>query len=236
MLAPRAETILNLIVSKYIDQAVPVPSQSIAREPMLGVSPATIRNEMARLENEGYIVRAHHSAGSVPSDKGYRYHVESLKDVSLSESEQRLFSHLFHQVERDMEKWLSLTATLLAQQAKNMAIVTSPRSSGCRFKHMELLSLQDALALIVLVLHGTRVKEQLITFEEKVAMAVEKLAAVPGIGPENADLLVKAGFLTVEGILAADIADLKETAGFDETTAHAVYEAAVAMHPGEEQT
>jgi len=171
MLAPRAETILNLIVSKYIDQAVPVPSQSIAREPMLGVSPATIRNEMARLENEGYIVRAHHSAGSVPSDKGYRYHVESLKDVSLSESEQRLFSHLFHQVERDMEKWLSLTATLLAQQAKNMAIVTSPRSSGCRFKHMELLSLQDALALIVLVLHGTRVKEQLITFEEKVTQA-----------------------------------------------------------------
>jgi len=138
---------------------------------MLGVSPATIRNEMARLEDEGYIVRAHHSAGGVPSDKGYRYHVESLKDVSLSESEQRLFSHLFHQVERDMEKWLSLAATLLAQQAQNMAVVTSPRPSGCRFKHMELLSLQDSLALIVLVLHGARVKEQLLTFEETVSQS-----------------------------------------------------------------
>ncbi len=171
MLLPRAETILNLIVSKYIDRAVPVPSQSIAQEPMLGVSPATIRNEMARLENEGYIVRAHHSAGSVPSDKGYRYHVESLKDVSLSESEQRLFSHLFHQVERDMEKWLSLAATLLAQQAQNMAVVTSPRPSGCRFKHMELLSLQDTLALIVLVLHGAKVKEQLLTLDEAISQS-----------------------------------------------------------------
>ncbi len=168
MLSPRAETILNLIISKYIDRAVPVPSQSLALEPALGVSPATIRNEMARLEHEGYIVRAHHSAGSVPSDKGYRFHVESLKDILLSESEQRLLSHLFHQVERDLEKWLSLAATLLAQQTQNMAVVTIPKPSGCRFKHMELLSLQDTLALMVLVLHGARVKEQLITFDEAI--------------------------------------------------------------------
>ena len=168
MISPRSETILNLIVSKYIDQAVPVSSQSIAQEPALGVSSATIRNEMSHLENEGYIIRAHHSAGSVPSDKGYRFHVESLKDISLSESEQRLFSHLFHQVERDLEKWLSLAATLLAQQAQNMAVITTPRPAGCRFKHMELLSLQDTTALMVLVLHGARVKEQLITFDETV--------------------------------------------------------------------
>ena len=168
MLSPRAETILNLIISKYIDRAVPVPSQSLALEPALGVSPATIRNEMARLEHEGYIVRAHHSAGSVPSDKGYRFHVESLKDILLSESEQRLLSHLFHQVERDLEKWLSLAATLLAQQTQNMAVVTIPKPAGCRFKHMELLSLQDTLVLVVLVLHGARVKEQLITFDEAI--------------------------------------------------------------------
>ncbi len=147
---------------------MPVPSQSIARESALGVSPATIRNEMARLEQEGYIIRAHHSAGSVPSDKGYRFHVESLKDILLSEAEQRLLSHVFHQVERDLEKWLSLAATLLAQQTQNMAVVTTPRPVGCRFKHMELLSLQDRLALVVLVLHGARVKEQLITFDEAI--------------------------------------------------------------------
>jgi len=176
MLSTRAENILNLIVSQYIDRAVPVPSQSLARESALGVSSATIRNEMARLEDEGYIIRAHHSSGSVPSDKGYRFHVESLKDVSLSESEQRLLSHLFHQVERDLEKWLSLAATLLAQQAQNIAVVTAPRPAGCRFKHMELLSLQDTAALIVLVLHGARVKEQLITFDE--AMPLSSLTII----------------------------------------------------------
>jgi len=79
-----------------------------------------------------------------------------------------LISHLFHQVERDLEKWLSLAATLLAQQAQNMAVVTTPKPTGCRFKHMELLSLQDTLALVVLVLHGARVKEQLITFDEAI--------------------------------------------------------------------
>ena len=100
MLSARTETILKYIVGQYIAKAVPVPSQSIANDSELGVSPATIRNEMARLEQEGYIIRAHPSAGSIPSDKGYRYYVESLKELMLSPSEQRLMSHLFHQVEK----------------------------------------------------------------------------------------------------------------------------------------
>jgi transcription termination/antitermination protein NusA len=72
-----------------------------------------------------------------------------------------------------------------------------------------------------------------ISFEEKVAKAVQSLAAVPGIGPERADALVKAGFLTVEGILAAEIADLQETTGFDAATAKAVFDAAAALLPDE---
>jgi len=169
MLTPRAETILKLIVERYIERAVPVPSQSIADAPELRVSSATIRNEMARLEREGYITRAHPSAGSVPSDKGYRYYVESLKDVTLSDSEQRLISHLFHQVEKELENWLSLAATLLARQVHNMAVVTLPKSPDCRFKHLELVSLQDNLALVVLVLHGVKVKQQLMLFDQAVA-------------------------------------------------------------------
>ncbi|MFQ5997501.1 MAG: heat-inducible transcriptional repressor HrcA [Dehalococcoidales bacterium] len=169
MLSARTETILKSIVSKYIAQAVPVPSQGIASDPELGVSSATVRNEMARLEQEGYIIRAHPSAGSIPSDKGYRYYVESLKEVRLSLSEQRLISHLFHQVERELEKWLSLAAALLAQQVQNMAVVTLPKSTDCRFKHLELVALQDSLALVVFVLHGAKVKQQLIIFEQMVA-------------------------------------------------------------------
>jgi len=169
MLSARTETILNSIVRRYITRAVPVPSQSLVNDPDLGVSPATIRNEMAYLEREGYITRPHPSAGSIPSDKGYRYYVDSLTDMKLPLAEQRLISHLFHQVEWELEQWLSLAATLMAQLAQNVAIVATPKPADCQFKHLELVALQDSLALAVLVLHGARVRQQLITFDQVIS-------------------------------------------------------------------
>ena len=166
MLSPRTETILKSIVDQYITQAVPVPSQRIINDYGLEVSSATIRNEMARLEEEGYIIRPHTSAGSIPSDKGYRYYVESLSAVKLPLAQQRLISHLFHQVETRLEEWVSLTATLLAHLAQNMAVVATPKPANCQFKYLEMVALQDTTALIVLVLHGAKVKQQLITFED----------------------------------------------------------------------
>jgi len=166
MLSHRTETILNSIVGQYITKATPVPSQSIINDYELGVSTATIRNEMAYLEREGYINRPHPSAGSIPSDKGYRYYVESLTDIELPSAEQCLIGHLFHQVERELGEWLSLAATLTAQLAQNMAIVTMPKPVGCQFKHLELVALQDSLALAVLVLRGARIKQQLVTFDQ----------------------------------------------------------------------
>jgi len=120
---------------------------------------------MAHLEQEGYIIRPHPSAGSIPSDKGYRYYVESLSDIRLPLVEQRLISHLFHQVETQFEEWLSLTATLLAHLTQNMAVVAMPKPANCQFKHLEIVTLQDSTALVVLVLHGAKVKQQLITFD-----------------------------------------------------------------------
>ena len=117
-----------------------MPSQSITNDYELGVSAATIRNEMAHLEQEGYITRPHPSAGSIPSDKGYRYYVESLSDIKLPLAEQRLISHLFHQVERELDEWLSLAATLIAQMVQNVAVVTMPKPAACQFKHLELVA------------------------------------------------------------------------------------------------
>ena len=171
MLSPRAETILKSIVGQYIVRTVAVPSQTIINDCELGVSAATIRNEMAHLEREGYITRRYPSAGSTPSDKGYRYYVDSLTNIELPLAEQRLISHLFHQVERELEKWLSLAATLTARLAQNVAIVTVPKSVDCQFKHVELVALQDSLSLVVLVLHGARVKQQLITFDQVISQA-----------------------------------------------------------------
>jgi len=166
MLSHRTETILKSIVGQYITKATPVPSQSIINDYELGVSPATIRNEMAYLEREGYINRPHPSAGSIPSDKGYRYYVESLTNIKLPLAEQCLIGHLFHQVERELGEWLSLAATLIAQLAQNMAVVTMPKPVGCQFKHLELVALQDSLALVVLVLRGATIKQQLVTFDQ----------------------------------------------------------------------
>jgi heat-inducible transcriptional repressor len=169
MVSARSGKILNSIVAHYITRAAPVPSQVIASDPELGVSPATIRNEMADLEQEGYLIRPHTSAGCIPSDKGYRFYVESLENVRLPPSEERFISHTFHQVEREVEAWLSLTATLLARLVQNVAVVSLPRATDCKLKHMELLALQESRALMVVVLHGARVKEKLIAFDQPIS-------------------------------------------------------------------
>ncbi|MFC2013313.1 heat-inducible transcriptional repressor HrcA [Chloroflexota bacterium] len=168
MLSARTETILKSIIGQYITRAMPVPSQSIVNDQDMGVSPATIRNDMAYLEHEGYITRPHTSAGSIPTDKGYRYYVDSLTEVELPLAEQRLISHLFHQIEKNLEEWLSLAATLMARLAQNVAIIAAPKPADCKFKHLELVSLQDLLALVVLVLHGAKVKQQLIAFDQAI--------------------------------------------------------------------
>jgi heat-inducible transcriptional repressor len=169
MLSARSETILKSIVGQYIVKATPVPSQSIVNDFELAVSSATIRNEMAHLEQEGYITRPHPSAGSVPLDKGYRYYVETLSDIELPLAERLLVSHLFHQVERELEDWLSLAATLTAQLVQNVAVVTLPKPAHCRFRHLELVALKDSLALVVLVLHGAMLRQQLITFDQAIS-------------------------------------------------------------------
>lgn len=187
MLSERTGHILKSIVKEYIVKAVPVPSQSIAKEAGLRVSSATVRNEMARLEEEGYILRPHTSAGSIPSDKGYRFYVESLEDVTLSAAEQRFISHLFHQVESEVGDWLSLAAELVARLAQNVAIVTAPRPAASKLKHLELVALQDTLALVVLVLHGAKLKQKLINFETLVTQG-DLTRAANRLNEEYADL------------------------------------------------
>jgi len=171
MLTSRAEMILKSVVRQYIAKATPVPSQVVCNDCELGTSPATIRNEMARLEQGGYIIRPHPSAGSVPSDKGYRYYVESLTEVALPLAEQRLIGHLFHQVKREQEEWLRLAATVMAQLVQNVAVVTRPKPVDCQFKHLELVALQDLLVLVVLILRGARVKQQILTFDPAISQA-----------------------------------------------------------------
>jgi heat-inducible transcriptional repressor len=171
MLATRSSRILNYIIRQYIDKAAAVPSQDIADNAKLGVSPATIRNEMAFLEKEGYLIRPHTSAGCVPSDKGYRHYVESIESIILPPEEQHLISHTFHQAEREVEGWVSLTATLLARLVENVAVVSLPKSNDCQLKHVELIAVHENQALAVVVLDGAKVKQTLVNFNETVTQA-----------------------------------------------------------------
>ena len=171
MLPLRAATVLRSIARQYISRAVPVSSASVMDDCGLEVSSATIRNEMVRLEEDGYIIRPHHAAGGVPSDRGYRYYVATLEDIELPLAEQRLISHLFHQVEEELEQWLSLAVTLIAQRVQNVAVVTMPKPAACQLKHLELVSLQDQLALVVLVLRGAKVRQQLVTLGQPMSQA-----------------------------------------------------------------
>lgn len=166
MLSARQQRILDTIIARYIDNARPVPSQSIMIDHALGVSSATIRNEMAHLEAEGYILRPHTSAGSVPTDKGYRRYVESIGQIQLPVGEQQQLDQLFSRMEGALSEWLALAASILARSVHNTAVVSQPRSSHCQFKHLELVSLQDTVALIVLVLNGAQIRQLVIALDQ----------------------------------------------------------------------
>lgn len=169
MLSERRASLLNLIVQDYVDTAQPVGSKALGNKHGLDVSPATIRIEMARLEEDGFISQPHTSAGRVPSDKGYRYYVESLmSEESLPWAEREMIRHQFHQAERAMEQWFQLAAAVLAHSVSNFAVVTSPRSKETRLRHVQLVPLQEMSALCVVVLNEARIRQQVLGFREPV--------------------------------------------------------------------
>ena len=167
-LTPRRRAILNIIVAEYIATATPVASETILRTYQIGVSSATIRNDMAYLEKEGYITKPHTSAGSIPLVKGYRYYVESIsKDSELPLEEQHRIRDSFQNIE-EIERWLKVAAAMLARLVGNAALVTFPKVRQYHLKHLELVALHEFLALLVVVLSETVLRQQLVTFHEPV--------------------------------------------------------------------
>ena len=165
-LSKRQELILALVVQAYVENALPVGSETLRRRG-LGYSSATIRNELAELEEEGYMTHPHTSAGRVPTEKGYRYFVESLmEEFELPPVEQRMIRHQFHQVTLDVDQWMRLSAAVLAHASHGAALVTAPQAVSCRFKHLQLVSISDQMALLVLVLQEGTVKQQMFAFPE----------------------------------------------------------------------
>jgi heat-inducible transcriptional repressor len=160
-LSLRKQQILRALVEEYIHSATPVASETLVRKYGLSFSSATVRHELAGLEEAHLIYQPHTSAGRVPTDLGYRFFVEHLMEESaLSLNEQRLIRHQFYQVQDQLDQWVRLTASVMARLLHSAAVMTPPRAAVGLFKHFEVLSVTELSAHLVLVLVDGTVKQQ----------------------------------------------------------------------------
>jgi heat-inducible transcriptional repressor len=196
-LTERQKKLLLLIIRDYIESAQPVGSKRLAEHYHINISSATIRNEMAALTEMGYLRQPHTSAGRVPSEEGYRYFVsQMMNQAELPESVQATIAHQFHQSGPDVDQWMTLAASILAHQSQGVSVVTAPHTDKAKYKHVELISTQGRQVLMVLVLMGGEVSQQILTLAEPVSqerlsqtaarlnkllvgLAVDAMAALP---------------------------------------------------------
>ncbi len=171
-LTERQRTILLLLIRDYIETAQPVGSKRLVERFHLDLSPATVRNEMSALTELGYLRQPHTSAGRVPAEEGYRVFVEQMvQKAELPASVQNTISHQFFQARPDVEQWMTLAASVLAHQSQGVSLVTAPHAETIRFKHIELISTQGRQVLMVIVMDGGEVNQQVLTLAEPVLQA-----------------------------------------------------------------
>jgi heat-inducible transcriptional repressor len=166
-LTERQRAILKLIVQEYVASGRPVGSKTLTQRYPVGVSSATIRNDMVELENAGFIQQPHTSGGRVPTDAGYRYFVHYLMgSAELSSGDQIMIRHQFRQVEFHLDQFVDFAASVLAETAGNVSIVSAPRTVTARLRHFELISLQPRLALLILVTQESAVRQMMLHLGE----------------------------------------------------------------------
>lgn len=172
-LTKRQEYILSLIIREYVRVPNPVGSKTLVERYHLDVSSATVRNDMSALEDAGMIESPHTSAGRIPTEKGYRYFVHRLLgDTDLAPAEVQMIRHQFHQVSFDLEQWMRLAASVLANTTRTASLVASPRVQEASFKHIELIQTQGRMVLLVVVLEGGAVRQQMLCLAEPVSQDV----------------------------------------------------------------
>lgn len=162
----RKEQILKAVTREYIATAEPVSSALLERRYNLDASSATIRNEMMELELLGYLKQPHHAAGRIPTDKGYRFYVDSLMEVErLSPAEKRMIEEEYEVGSRAIEQFLDQTAKILSQAAHCASMVTTPMKNTLSFRRLELIPLEEGRVLMVLLASTGAVWSQVVQCE-----------------------------------------------------------------------
>jgi heat-inducible transcriptional repressor len=152
MLDDRKTAILSAVVQEYIATAQPVGSSHIAEAPSINVSSATVRNEMAHLEHEGYLTQPHTSAGRIPTDKGYRYFVDHLTTPGrLDTATTRRVGEFFSAAHGRLEELLHETSNLLATLTNNAGVVVGPRAEAVPVRRVQIVGLSATTATVVVV-------------------------------------------------------------------------------------
>jgi heat-inducible transcriptional repressor len=165
----RRLAVLRAIVEDYVATREPVGSKALVERHRLGVSPATVRNDMAALEEEGLIAQPHTSAGRIPTDKGYRFFVDRLTQIKpMSPAEKRAIA-TFLEGAHDLDDVIQRSVRLLAQLTQQVAIVQYPTLARSTVRHVELVALTPTRLLAVLILSTGRVEQRVVEVREELA-------------------------------------------------------------------
>ncbi|AWB96844.1 heat-inducible transcriptional repressor HrcA [Agromyces badenianii] len=168
MVSERSLAVLRAIVQDYVASREPVGSKSIVERHAFGVSAATIRNDMALLEEEELIAAPHTSSGRIPTDKGYRVFVDQLTDIRPMSAAQRQAIETFLGESSDLDELLARTVRLIAQLTNQLAVVQYPSFGSARVRHVELVSLAPDRVLCILISDSGQVEQRLAELEQPV--------------------------------------------------------------------
>lgn len=182
MLDDRKLAVLRAIVEGYVSTNEPVGSKALATRHNLGVSPATIRNDMVALEEEGYIAQPHTSAGRIPTDQGYRLFVDRMSAVKPLSSAERRAIDTFLSGAVNLDEIVTQTVRLLAQLTRQVAVVQYPSLTHSTVQHIELVPLGGLRVMMVLITDTGRVEQRIVevaegTADNVTAVAVDHLRA-----------------------------------------------------------
>jgi len=166
----RKARLLRAVVQEFIQSAEPVGSKALAGRYSLGISPATIRNELAALEEQGFLSHPHTSAGRVPTDRGYRFYVDSLSGVGELARAQRDAVMRYLEGAAGLEETLQRTSLLLASLTHYTAMVAPPALDRSRVRHLELVSLSSHVVMLVLIVDTGRVEQRLLEVPGEVSV------------------------------------------------------------------
>ena len=219
MLDTRKAAILKAVVEEYIETAQPVGSATVARVPELGVSSATVRNEMGVLEREGFLVQPYTSAGRIPTDKGYRFFVDSLsRPGSLGPAQSQQVRDFFDHAHGELEKMLHDTSRLLVNLTDCAAVVIAPSHEVATILSVQLLARGPHSTLLVVVLSNAAVEKRSFELAEDVtdvelattsahlsrflvgtAFGAGGVVPVPATGDAKVDVLARAALASLHG-------------------------------------